>query len=462
MTMTTADEVPTLGAGDRWDYAPLSLDATSRPPRPYPRVVLYIVLALFTVMLVWAIFGRLDIVAVAQGKLVPQSYLKVVQPAESGIVTEILVHEGDVVAAGDVLMRMDTRYSDADRNTLQAELEMKRLQVQRIDTELTGRAMTRGRSVPPVLFAQIEAQAHARRQAYQDALATEQAVLAKAKHDARAAAETEAKLQQTAPLFREQEEAWRKLTNEGFAGKLYLNERQRQRIENEQDLRAQQNAVESFKATIVQSEKRLAQITSSYRQQLQDERVDATAQLAKLEQDWEKQEHRHGLLELRAPQSGTVKDLATHTTGTVVQPGAILATLVPRDEPLIAEIWVSNLDAGFVLPGQPVRVKLAAFPFQKYGMLDGRITHISADSTDRPDAAPQAEIDAAPSAAQPHLLHYRALVALDAQTLAREHRRLTLSPGMQTTAEIVLGTRTILEYLLSPVQKTMNEAWRER
>jgi len=122
----------------------------------------------------------------------------------------------------------------------------------------------------------------------------------------RGAMETEAKLQQTSPIFREQEAAWKKLTDEGFAGRLYWLERQRARIENEQDMRTQQYAVASLKATIVQSERKIDQITSGYRQQLQNERIETAAQLHKLEQESDKQAHQHGLLELKAPQAGIV------------------------------------------------------------------------------------------------------------------------------------------------------------
>ncbi len=455
----TDDAASRYTPADRWDFEQPGAATEHRPASPYPRFVLYALLALFGVMLVWAIVGRLDIVAVAPGKLVPQSYLKVVQPAESGIVKEILVREGDAVAEGQVLMRMDTRLSEADQRTLANELHLRRLQLRRIDAELAGQPMVRGADEPAALFAQVDAQARARGLAYQDALGAEKAALAKTRHDLNAAAETEAKLQQTVPLYREQEEAWRKLTNEGFAGKLYLNERQRQRIENEQDLKTQQNAVSSLRAAVEQSEKRLAQTGSHYRQQLQNERVEAAGQLAKLEQEWDKHQHRHGFLELKAPQAGTVKDLATHTPGTVVQPGTILLTVVPQGEPLLAEVWVSSTDAGFVTTGQPVRVKLTAFPFQKYGMVEGRVQHVSADATDRQD---KDSIGKSAAASPDAGLHFRALVELTAPLMGTQGATLRLTPGMQASAEIVLGTRSVMEYLLSPVQRTVHEAGRER
>ena len=445
---------------DAHEFAPAALRAQREPPSPLPRAVLYTVLALFGVLLVWAAAGRLDIVAVADGKLVPQSFLKVVQPSEAGIVQEILVREGDEVREDQVLMRMDTRLSDADRKVVQNEIAVRRLALRRIDAELAGAAMARRPGDPPELYAQVDAQQRARAQAHRDALETERAVLARAQGDLRSALEVEAKLRRTGPLYREQEEAWERLTKEGFAGRMYLLERQRQRIENEQDLQAQTHTISALRANIAQSEKRIAQITSNYRQQLQNDRVETEAALHKLEQDWDKAQHRHGLLELKAPASGVVKDLATHTRGTVVTPGTVLLTVVPRDEPLLAEVWVSNVDAGFVREGQPVRVKVATFPFQKYGMVDGTVRTLSPDSSD-PQAArngDNAALRIGPTAAP----NYRALVELKSTHLDVDGQKLPLSAGMVTSAEIVLGTRSVFEYLLSPIRKTLSEAGRER
>jgi membrane fusion protein, hemolysin D len=444
-----------LGSSDPADFAPEIVKAQSRPPSPLPRAVLYALLALFGLMLVWACVGRLDVVAVTQGKLVPQSFLKIVQPAEPGIVREILVREGDTVKDGQVLVRMDTRLSEADLRILQAELARRDLQLRRIDAELAGTPMKRKSGDSAELYTQIEAQYRARREAYQDALGAEKAVLAKARQDLQSATEIESKLKQTTPIYREQAQAWEQLAKEGYAGRLLALDRQRTHIEAQQDLAAQAHAVASLRATIEQAEKRAAQIHSGYRQQLHNERVEAEATYVKLTQDSAKQQHRHTLLELKAPQAGVVKDLATHTPGTVVSPGTILLTLVPHDEPLLAEVWVNNADAGFVQEKQRARVKLAAYPFQKYGMLDGVVRQISVDAQERND-------NAASRPAQFQEAAYRARINLEKGHLESQGQQLRLVPGMLVSAEIHIGSRTVLEYLFSPIQKIAHEAGRER
>jgi HlyD family secretion protein len=454
-----ATRIRTLQA-DRLDFAPGILKLQDAPPSPLPRLVLWCLLALLGIVLVWSAFGRLDIIAVAHGRIVPQSYLQIVQPAESGIVKELLVREGDQVRGGQVLARMDTRFSEADRQALKNELAQRSLQLRRIDAELAGSALVAKPDDPPVLFAQVEAQHRARRQAFLDSLETEKATLGKAEQDLRAAREVEAKLRKQLPIYREQEEAFDKLTREGYAGRMLFLEKQRDRIEKEQDLKAQEFAIASLNATIEQSRKRVAQLQSNYRQALQNERVETEAQYAKLGQDWNRHVARHDLLELRAPQEGIVKDLATHTVGSVLQPGTVLMTLVPTNDPMQAEVWVTHDDAGFVGAGRPAKLKLATYPFQKYGMIEGEVKRISPDASDMSDSRSDRRTGAGegPSAGS----GYRTLVSLKTPYLEADSKRYPLSPGMQVTAEINLGTRTVAEYVLSPVQRTLHEAGRER
>lgn len=444
------------------DFSPPILRLQAAAPSPLPRLVLRIVLGLLAVLLLWAIFGRLDIVAVAQGKLVPVSYLKVIQPAESGIVAELLVREGDAVKEGQVLVRMDRHVSAADGRQIENDLAVKRLALRRIDAELAGKPMQRLQEDPPGLYTQVEAQALARRQAYLDALGAETALQEKAEQDYRAALQQEKKLANTLPIVKDQEAGWTRLKTEGFAGRLMTLDKTRMRIEVEQELAAQQHTTESLRAAIGQSRKRIAQITSNYRQQLATDQVEVESQLHKLLQDWEKQSHRHGLLDLKAPQNGIIKDLATHTRGTVVQPGTILMTLIPQDEPMQAEVWVSNQDAGFVQKGQKAKIKFVTYLFQRYGMGEGEVAHISPDATEGGD--PNAKRATQGNAGEPptQTVGFRTLVALKTPYLESDGNRYRLSPGMQVTAEIHLGTRTVLEYLLSPVSKVAHEAGRER
>jgi hemolysin D len=208
---------------------------------------------------------------------------------------------------------------------------------------------------------------------------------------------------------------------------------------------------------VSQSDKKLAQLKSSYESQLLAERLEIESQLNKISGELSKQNHRAKFLELRAPEAGFVKDLATHTVGAVVSPGTVMLNLVPLNDPLLAEVFLKNEDVGFTRTGQPVRLKLAAYPFQKYGLLEGRVQNISADASVPMDG------QRSPNAASLNPATYRVLVTLDTQQLVSPSgEAMKLSPGMQLAAEVHQGRRSVLEYLISPVQKVRQEAGRDR
>jgi len=443
------------------EFLPGYLRLLERPPSPLPRLLLYWLLILLTLAVLWLAFGRLDIVAVAEGKLTPRTSLKIVQPADAGTVREIAVSEGETVLPGQVLVRLDPGIYEAETRALQGELVQRSLQLRRIDAEVAQTPFFRTTGDADDAFVRADAQYRANKASYADALAQESAAVARIAQELRAAIEVQSKLHRTVPIYQTTDERYRKLQAEGFVSELAALERQRDRIEKEQDSRAQDHTVESLKAGLAQAQRRLVQVSSSYRQQLHAERAQAAGQRARLQEELAKQLLRAEAVELRAPQAGVVKDLATHTVGTVVAAGTVLLTLVPLGEELQGDVMVRNNDVGFVRVGQRAKVKLATYPFQKYGLLEGTVVHVSVDASET-SAHPRgaaADPEASSSAAGNG---YRARIALAAQHLPFAGRALPLASGMQTAAEIHLGERTLLEYLLAPVQKAWHEAARER
>lgn len=444
------------------EFAPGLLAIQESPPGRMPRAVMYVVTLLLALLLLWAAIGHLDIVASADGKLVPESYLKLVQPADAGIVKEILVREGERVVAGQVLLRMDPQDAEADAARLRTDVVLRSLQLRRIDAEMTGSRLLRRPDDPPDIFRQIQAQLTERHQTYLDTLGQIEEMLHKAQRDYESGQAVLQKLEKTNPILKAQSDAYFGLGDEGYAPKVTVSEKQRAYIENQQDLIAQQATVRGLAAGVNEAEQQVRQTRSKYRSDLENERVDANGELQKLTQDMAKQAHRSQLLELKAPQSGIVKDLATHTIGTVVSTGTVLLSIVPEGEPLVAEVLIRNDDVGFVHPHQQVKIKLAAYPFQKYGLLDGDILQIWPDSTDgNQSGGPNVHTNDNSSPTEA-VTGFKALVQLNRQSLTTPTETLHLVAGMQVIAEIREGKRTVLQYLLSPIQGALHDGGRER
>jgi membrane fusion protein, hemolysin D len=443
------------------DFAPGLLAIQESPPARLPRAVMYTVGTLFVILLLWAMFGKLNVIASAEGRLVPENYVKIVQPADAGIVKEILVKEGEQVQAGQVLMRMDAKIAEADAKTINNDLGMRSLQLRRIDAELAGKPLVRKLDDPPDIFRHVEAQYRDHRQAYLASLGQARDALNKAQREHDSAVEVLVKLRETVPLLKKQADAYTDMGKDGYVPKVQVLEKQRDYLERSQDLRAQEATVASLEAAVSQSRNQLDEVTSKYRSDLMNERMEAEGQHNKLQQDWVKQEYKNGLLELRAPHAGVVKDIATHTAGTVVSPGTVLLSIVPDNEPLVAEVMVKNDDVGFVYQHQKVKVKLAPYPFEEYGMLDGEVSRIDADSDPQSQQSSNSSGQSR-SGQQTQPSVYKAIITLDQQMLEAEGKQFKLAPGMQVVAEINQGSRTVMQFLLSPVTKTLDESGHER
>jgi len=448
------------------EFAPQLLAIQESPPAPLPRVVLYVAALLCALLFVWALVGKLDIIASAEGRLIPQTYLKVVQPADAGIVQEILVREGQSVQAGQVLLRMDSRNAQADTETLHAALAAKSLKQRRVAAELSGHPMHRQSGDDDELFRQVQTQFEDNRHHHEDELAHANESLHRAEQEYQSSLAMLAKLREIVPLLKQAADSYADLGKDGYVPRSTQQEKQREYLEKMHDLNVQVSTTQSLSSAVAQASKQRDEVDSKYRSELQGERVEAQGDFLRLQQEQIKQAHKSELLELRAPQSGVVKDLTIHTVGTVVSPGTVLLSIVPEREPLVAEVMVRNDDVGFVAEHQKVKLKLAAYPFQKYGMLEGHVLRVSPDavSDESGTARSRESVDGSEARAGTAGAgqNYKAVIVLDRQTLELSGESLKLVPGMQVVAEINQGQRTVMEYLLSPVAATIHDSARER
>lgn len=397
--------------------------------------------------LTWAAIGEVDIVAPAQGTLLPSGRVKVIQPPEQRVVSRILVREGQHVAAGTPLLEFETSDLAADRDRLAKELAAARLRAARLRAALDGETMFEApEGSDPGLAAderRLLAADLARLAGEAAALRQEQARLSAARDGIAA---TVAKLEALLPLVTRRVEARRSLVESGNASLTAFLELRQEQVTLESDLAIQRAALREAEAAQAAAGERLDQSGRDHRLETAAALVEAETRASALVEDLRKAEQRLSSFDLRAPEDGTVHELALHTVGAVVQAAQPLMKLVPAGAALEAEAKVLNRDIGFLRMGQEVQVKLDAFPFTKYGAVPGRVAAVSSDVVPDERLGPV----------------YHVRVALDRQTLEVEGRPLRLTPGMTATVDIHTGRRRVIDYLLGPIMKYRDESLRER
>jgi hemolysin D len=423
------------------------LEIQETPPSPIGRAILWTILAVFTAGALWATFGWIDIVATAQGKIIPSGYSKVIQPYETGVITAIHVQDGQAVKKGEVLIELDPTLNRADRDRASNEYRAAKVEAARLRALIAGKASF---EAPPDADPQ---QVLLQQQLLRDQLAEFQAKVAAAAHlvDQRQAAlgqtqENILRLEATVPMEAERAEAYKKLLEHEAVTKMDFLQAEGQRIDKTQELAGQKKKLQQDRAALAEADKHYRAMVSEFQQTKQAELSSLETKAASLAQDVMKAGQKADLQRLTTPIDGVVQQLAVHTVGGVVTPAQQLLIVVPQDYPVEVEAQVENKDVGFVKEGQPVEIKIETFQFTLYGTVPGTVLSVS------DDAVPVEKVG----------LVYPTRVSMDRGTMHVEGKQVHLTPGMAVTVEIKTGQRRVIEYLLSPLLKSVRESLRER
>jgi len=458
------------------EFLPAVLELQETPPSPVGRLILWSIMLIFGAGVAWAWWGEVDIVATAQGKVVPSGRVKVVQPMETGVVRAIRVREGQAVAAGEVLIELDPTAAEADQSRLETELAGGRVALRRLALltdaledplsdagplrtpadspagpsphrvpEPTARAaaiVAEPTPLSPLEQRILEGQLtefHARLATFDHAIAERSAALA-------AARETVTKLERTLPLVAQRADALKALADRQMGATADYLAIEQTRIEQAQDLRVQQERARELEGAIARSRAERAAAQAEYTRARYQERVEAERRVAALTEELAKAHQRVRLQTLTAPVDGVVQQLAVHTPGGVVTPAQVLMHIVPRDDRLEVDARLPNKDIGFVEEGQTAEVKVETFPFTRYGTLQAEIIDVA------DDAVPDDKTG----------LYYPLRARLSRTVMDVDGRPVRLTAGMAVTLEVRTGTRRIIEFALSPLLQGLNESGRER
>lgn len=420
-------------------------------PLPTWRPLARVVMTLTAIFIAWAFVARLDEVAIAEGEVVPEGKVKVIQHLEGGVIREIMVADGAEVREGTPLILLDLPVSSLNKEELQARMDGYMLQRARLEAELHEK---------PVIFPEEEAKrqpalVESERRSFEARRHALKATLTVLNDQARQKGlevqEYETKQRSITTSLRLAQERLAMSTDlikSGLASKMEHVQMQAQ----VEDLKGQLDSVRASipRALAAQEEARgrIDEEKARFQRTAQSEMSEAELNIARTRELFNQATDQQRRTLIASPIDGIVKNMRSNTIGGVVRPGDPIMEIVPLHERLQVDAKLNPMDRGYVQTGQRATVKISAYDYTTYGGLEGDVILVAPDTTvpQTPNAQP----------------YYRVVVQTDRAYIGDEKAKRLISAGMQATVEIHTGTRSIMEFLVKPVIKLRHEAFRER
>jgi len=390
-----AAEQPISLTRDKLEFLPAALEIQASPPPKWSRSILWGVILLLTITILWASWAKIDIIATAQGKIIPSGQVKVIQPLETGLVKNIFIKEGQHVNAGDKLLALDSSLNQADADRLTSEWEgynddlaIKNTFLAKLDwfernisePKTTLQHNNQSTTFPLTLEKSQHALFHSVWQEYQSKLNSLKSEIIKLHAEKKSRQIDVQRLTKTLPLVAAREQSYQSLLETSAVSRNQYLELKQQRIEQEESLKLQHANVEQINASIVSAQQHLATYLAESRRTALQEINQLTRQRNSVYQELNKAKRLAQLRVLTSPVDGVVEQLSVNTIGGVVSPAQELLHIVPKNQLLEIDASLPNKDIGFVHTGQVAEIKIDSFPFTKYGIIDGEIIDISADA----------------------------------------------------------------------------------
>ena len=437
----------------QYEFLPAAEEIVETPAAPLGALVVWLVALLLTVALAWSYFGRIDIVAVANGKISTEGSTKIIQPAISGVVTNINVREGQRIKKGETLLALDKTTAEKDVATANQSLNaarverdiLRRLAIGGNTDEIINNAdlPDEAKAILRQFASSQTALSAARQQAVNGTISNYQQQL-QFNQQAKNQLETNAQ-----NLKNRKAEIEKRLPNANPVDKLRL---QNELSNIDQRITSADSAVLGQNQQLLQSQSALTQAQNQSQTQtaetnsaFSNQIITAEKRIIELENNLVKAKQILAQTTITAPVDGTVLSLTVKTIGGVVNAGQQLAQIVPEKVPLYVDAALDNQDVGFVKPGQRVVVKVATYPFQRYGYLEGTVENISPDAIQDDKKG----------------LIYKAKIKLNDDKSSKQNQ-LKLLPGMNISAEITTGQRRIIEFFLDPLMTRADESLKVR
>ncbi|MBF0751547.1 hemolysin secretion protein D [Rodentibacter genomosp. 1] len=378
---------------------------------------IFSVIILFFIFLVtfviWAYFSPLEEVTRGQGSVIPSSREQIVQSLDPGIIQDMKVKEGDVVEKGQVLLTLDDTRSSAILRESEAKVQNLRAVVARLQAESAGKPLVFADDIPGDVISRETAAYNARRKAMLDAVNG---------------------LTQSKALLDKEIAITQPMVKKGVVSQVELLRMQRQSSDFAQQIAERRNR---------------------YSADANNELVQAESELAQARENMAMRADPVERSQIKAPLRGVVKNIRINTVGGVVQAGQDILEIVPLDDTLLVQAYISPKDVAFIRPGQPALVKISAYDYSIYGGLEGKVTLISPDTLQ--DERRRSELNLNADQA-----YYRILIETQGTSITdSKGQKLDITPGMTATVDIKTGEKTVFQYLIKPITR-MKQALQER
>ena len=414
--------------------------------RPKARLLLIALLVTVVVLLVWAAFAEIDEVTRGQGKVIPSSQVQIVQSQDGGVVTELLVAEGDFVSKGQLLVKLDATRSNASYRENLTQMLWLEVQAERLKALADGGAFEPSdqlRQQIPKAVAQEETLFFSSLEELGSSkwIAAEQ--LTQRKQEL---VELRARREQTQRSYRyakDELDVTLPLKNSGAVSEVEIIRLRREVSRLKGELAQNAAQIERVKAAIAEASGKISEVELEFKNEMREQLSETLAKINSLKESSQGLSDRVNQTSVRSPVNGTVKSLYFNTIGGVVMPGREVVEIVPKDDALLLEVKISPRDIGFLRPQQKALVKFTAYDFVVYGGLDAEVVHIGADT----------ETDEEGNA------FYSVRVKTYESDLGQGR---PIIPGMVVEVDILTGKKTILQYLLKPLLRAKQYALTER
>jgi HlyD family secretion protein len=438
-----------LKHGTVLDFLPDADEIERSPMPPYLRTTVFALAAAVFLFITWATFSEVERIVVTQGRLVNPLPNIVVQPLETSIIQRIEVRTGQVVRKGEVLATLDPTFAQADEAQLRTRLRSLDTQTRGLSEELSGR---KGGATGGGADAQLQAQLSSERQAnYQAQISKMDQNLARLAASLQTNRRDQDVLGQRMKSLLEMEAMQETLMAQQFGARLQLLEARDRRLNGERELEMARNREQEIRREMAALESEKMAFVKGWRQKMMEDLLSTSRDRDGINEQLQKADKRKELVSLVAPADAVVLEIAKLSQGSVVQAAEKMFTLVPLGDDMEVEVSVDAADIGYVKVGDKAHIKFDAFPYQKHGMLDGTLRTLSEDAFRRDAGATSGALDA----------FYVSRIRLGTGRLHNMGAGMRLLPGMTVSAEIVVGKRSVISYLIWPLTKAMDEAIRE-